>query len=431
MTTLIKLNGKIAVLLLSIIVISANAFSADVFKKGKDAQEKTYVSFKGKVVDEETNEALVFASVAIEGTNIATVTNTEGDYLIKIPKDKMNGELKVSFMGYQTKSVSISELKEGRNNTIKMTVETVKLSEINVFPNNPRLLIEKVIENRHRNYQDEAVIMRSFYRETVQKRRNYIGLSEAVVDVYKQPYTSMRIDAVKLYKGRRSQSVEKMDTLLFKLQGGPYSTLLLDVIRDPYLILADDVIDQYNYTYENITRVDGELNYVISFKQHDYINTPLFYGKFYINVDNFAISSAFFSLNTENRNEASAMFIKKKPLGASVYPTAAKYLVKYTQKDGRWYYNYSRGEVAFKVNWKKKVFNTTYSTMVEMAVTDWDKANEKTFKPSDRIKMNVIMNDAVDGFADKDFWGELNTIEPEKSIESAIKKISKNINKEN
>lgn len=426
MRTLIKNNARIVALLLGVIFLSASAYA---FNKSRDVQDKTYVSFKGKVIDSETNEALVFASVAIEGTNIATVTNTEGNYLIKIPKDKINGELKVSFMGYKTQTVSIAELKEGRNNTIKMEVETVKLSEVNVFPNNPRLLIEKVIQQRNKNYQNDPVIMRSFYRETVQKRKSYIGLSEAVVDVYKQPYSSMRSDAVKLYKGRRSESVEKMDTLLFKLQGGPYSTLLLDVIRDPYLILADDVIDKYSYTYENITRVDGELNYVISFKQHSYISTPLFYGKFYINVDNFAISSAFFSLNTENKNEASSMFIKKKPIGASVYPTTAKYLVKYSKKDGRWYYNYSRGEVAFKVNWNKKLFNTTYSTMVEMAVTDWDLASEKTFKPSDRMKMNVIMNDAVNGFADKDFWGELNTIEPERSIETAIKKISKNLKK--
>ena len=41
--------------------------------------------------------------------------------------------------------------------------------------------------------------------------------------------------------------------------------------------------------------------------------------------------------------------------------------------------------------------------------------------------MNVIMNDAVDGFGDSEFWGAYNVIEPEKSIESAIKKIKKSI----
>lgn len=428
MKTTIKLNLSIAVLITSIFIGSAFASAPDFFKKDK-SDDKNYVSFEGKVVDAKTSEALIFASLTLEGTNIATVSNSEGDFIIKIPKDKLSGNIKVSYMGYKNISLPLSELKESRKNTIKLTIETVKLTEINIFPNSPGLLIDKVIQNKNKNYQNEPVIMRSFYRETVKKRRSYISLSEAVVDVYKQPYWSIRNDAVKLFKGRKSEDVAKVDTLLFKLQGGPYSTLMLDLIREPYLILDDEVRDKYIYTYENITRVDGELNYVISFKQHEYINTPLFYGKFYINVDNFAISSAFFSLNTENKREASAMFIKRKPLGASVYPTAANYLVKYNQKDNKWYYSYSRGEVSFKVNWKKKLFNTMYSTMVEMAVTDWKVADEKTFKGSERMKTTVILNEEVSSFADKDFWGELNTIEPEKSIESAIKKISKSIDK--
>ena len=67
--------------------------------------------------------------------------------------------------------------------------------------------------------------------------------------------------------------------------------------------------------------------------------------------------------------------------------------------------------------------------MVEMAVTDWDKAGNKPFKPSDRLKMNVVMSDAVSGFADEDFWGKYNTIEPEQSIEAAIRKIKRQLDK--
>jgi hypothetical protein len=419
----------IAGLLFLVMVNAANASEPGLFTKNKGSDDLTYITYKGKIVDEDTQAPLIFASIAIEGTNIATVSNSEGFFSIKIPKENQGSQLKISYMGYESYTTPISSLKEDKNNLIKLKMVSVTLTEISVFPNNPRLLIDKVLENRNKNYQDEAVLMTAFYRETIKKRKSYIALSEAVVEVYKYPYQNFRPDAVKLFKGRRSQDVEKMDTLLFKLQGGPYSTLMLDIIKDPYLILAEDVIDNYTYSYVNITRVDGQLNYVIEFKQHSYVTTPLFYGKFYINVDNFAISSAFFSLNTENRAEASAMFIKKKPLGVSVYPTAANYLVKYTEKDGKWYYSYSRGEVEFKVNWKRKLLSTNFVTMVEMAVTDWEKAGDKVFKPSDRIKMNVIMNDAVEGFNDKDFWGELNTIEPEKSIESAIKKISKNLEK--
>jgi hypothetical protein len=66
-----------------------------------------------------------------------------------------------------------------------------------------------------------------------------------------------------------------------------------------------------------------------------------------------------------------------------------------------------------------------------MAVTDWEKTEEKTFRGAERMKTNIVMSDTELGFADTDFWGAYNVIEPEKSIESAIKKIQKNIEKLN
>ena len=45
-----------------------------------------------------------------------------------------------------------------------------------------------------------------------------------------------------------------------------------------------------------------------------------------------------------------------------------------------------------------------------------------------KLSPYVIMSDRITNSADINFWGEYNIIEPEKSIESAIKKIkSKNL----
>ncbi len=427
-TTIFKIQVKaIAVLIAFLISNSVFAEKPAFFLKHKGFDDKTFVLFNGKVVDSNSQKPLVFASVAVEGTNIATVTNAEGGFSIKIPNNELSGKIKISYMGYENLILPISTLQKKKNNLIELKIVSIKLTEVNVFPDNPRLLIEKVLENRTQNYHTDAVLMTAFYRETIKKHNKYVGLSEAVVEVYKQPYQSNKRDAVKIYKGRSSSNIKKMDTLLLKLQGGPASSLFLDIVKNPYMILSDDVLDKYDYSFSNITKVDDKLNYVIEFKQNPYVITPLFYGRIYINMDNFAISSMFFSLNTENRSEASAMFVKKKPIGVSVYPTTADYMVKYTEKDGKWYYGYSRGEVAFKVKWKRKLFNSNFSTLVEMAVTDWKKTESKTFKSADRIKMNIIMAEKVNGFGDKDFWGEQNIIEPDKSIESAIEKIKRKL----
>ena len=48
-------------------------------------------------------------------------------------------------------------------------------------------------------------------------------------------------------------------------------------------------------------------------------------------------------------------------------------------------------------------------------------------KVKDRLKSSVIMSDEASGFSDPEFWGEYNLIEPEKPIETAIKKIQKQL----
>ena len=65
-----------------------------------------------------------------------------------------------------------------------------------------------------------------------------------------------------------------------------------------------------------------------------------------------------------------------------------------------------------------------------MAITDWNINKDLlTNKQTKKLKSNSILQDQVSGFSDPDFWGEYNIIEPEKSIETAIKKIKRQVEK--
>ena len=428
---LLKKQARFFILLLMSVLIVPGLSANDMMKKKKLVlEEGTYKEIKGKVVDASNGDDLVFANITVEGTNIATVTNSEGNFLLKVPNDMLNKNITISYIGYEQKIMPLATLKADKNK-IKLDVLTVSLDAITVFPKDPNLLIEAVLNRRKENYVQDENLMTAFYRETIRKRRAYASLSEAVVEVYKQGYSNQKYDAVKLLKGRKSADYSKIDTLLFKLQGGPYSTLMLDIMKSPYMILRYDVLDQYDFEIGNITRQDDRLLFVLKFKQKDWVPEPLFYGSLYIDSETMAIVSASYNVNTEDKDAVGRLFIKRKPAGAVVYPTKASYLVTYREQDGKWIYGYSRGEITFKVNWKKKLFNTYYHTGIEMAITDWEKTDAKTFKGDDRMKKNIVMSDTELGFADSNFWGAYNVIEPEKSIESAIKKIQKNIEKLN
>jgi hypothetical protein len=412
--------------ILPFVFIFSLFFGFSVTNLAQNESPDHFRSFKGSVIDSVTNDPLVFATLAVDGTNIATVTNSEGEFILKVPEFSIENDLSVSFIGYEKKKLILTSLKPD-GNKLKLKPISVNLVEVSVFPTDPNLLIKAIMGRRNENYMDQSMRNIAFYRETIKKGWNYVSLTEAVVDIYKQPYSSSRSDQVSLLIGRKSTDYDKVDTLVFKLQGGPLAALMLDIMKEPYTLFYEGNIDQYQFQIAKVTRLDDRLLYVISFGQKSGDGDPWFYGQLYVDTENLAITSASFSLNLDNKEAAARMFIRKKPMGAKVYPTKATYMVNYREKDGHWYFAYSRGQVDFKINWRKKLFNSNYYTTMELAVTDKINTENGAFKASDRLKMNVIMEDAVQGFANDDFWGDYNVIEPEQPIENTIKRIQKQL----
>lgn len=396
-------------------------------------QESTvdFDQYSGEVVDESTNKPLVFATLTVEGTNISTITNTEGNFLLKVPKNSTSSSLIVSFLGYRTENVPLSELKL-ENNKISLTVSVTQLSEINInAPRDAMALVRETMAKRDENYFGDPTLMTAFYRETIKRRRRNVSLAEAVVNIYKTPYSSNRDDAVELYKARKSTDYSKLDTVALKLQGGPYNTLYVDVMKYPEYLFANESISNYKFSFDRSIRVNDALIYVIKFAQHENILEPLYQGELYIDVEKRTLTSAIFFLNITDKDKAAQLFVRRKPAKVDVWPTEVAYRVDYREKEGRWYYGYSSVSMEFKVNWADKWFNSVYSMTAEMAITDWEKnMSGELPKNRERIKKSIIMGDEAIGFSDADFWGEYNIIEPEKSIESAIRKIQRQLRRE-
>jgi hypothetical protein len=274
--------------------------------------------------------------------------------------------------------------------------------------------------------------MTAFYRETIKKRRKNASLSEAVLEIYKQPYTNYKSDQIKLIKARKNTDYSRLDTVALKLQGGPFSTLYSDLMKYPDYVFNEDFLSTYVFSFDKFTQVNNRSVYVIDFEPHPTVTIPLYSGKLYIDAGTFALLSAVYTLDVSNKEVASKLFIKKKPRKAKVYPTHVAYRVDYRTKGNKWYYGYSNAQLTFKINWDNRLFNSVYTLSCEMAITDWkNNPSQQNVKFKDRLKPTVILTEAASGFSDPDFWGEYNIIEPEKSIESAIKKINKQLKKLN
>ena len=425
MKTFKNISFYAVLLLLAFIFQSAMATGAG----RKKADQQSYLTIKGKVVDAETGVPLVFATVAVMESNIAIVTNIDGEFTLKLGLELTSKNLEVSYLGYKNKVVPVSSLRDnGYKNMISMEAAPIPIKEIIVKPLDPQDIVEKAIVKISKNYEQVPNLMTAFYRETIRKNRTYVSIGEAVVEIFKAPYANdIRFDGARIYKGRKSADVEKMDTVLFKLQGGPVNVLQLDIAKNTEAVLTAEAMEYYNYTLSSVIEINGKPHYVIDFIQKPSVDMPLFMGSLYIEMDSYAITEAEFGFNLSDKVAASSIFIRKKPLGMEVTPEVATYRTKYREQDGKWHFEYSRAEVKFKVDWKKKLFNTYYTTMSEIAITDRTDQEVIKFAGKDKIRYSDVFSEKVSAFADPDFWGEYNVIEPDQSIESAIRKLSKKL----
>jgi hypothetical protein len=425
-TSLKNLFKGLGMMLIALTITSMQV-NGSAWNRERSAQDTTIKVFTGKVIDHSTRKPVVFANVYLIGSSLGTVTNADGEFILKVPTTELNRKVGFSNLGYKNLIISLSDLKD-RENTIRLELAATPLEQVVIRSDDPLDLLRMAYRRIPENYNTDAEMQVGFYRETVKQNRSYVAVAEAVLDVYKSPYTSiMDYDRVKIFKGRKSEDVKKMDTLMFKLQGGPRTSFLLDVVKNPGEILSEEYFDKYDFKFAGYASIDGRDNYVIEFDQKLDVDIALYKGTVYLDTKNMAISRIDFAFSDKALDIADNELVRKKPMDLKIDVLGADYSINYRVLDEKWYLNHVRSELIFKCDWKKKRFDATYTTALEMAVTDRNTDNINKAKYRDQAKMTDIFADKVNAYKDENFWGEYNYIKPEESIESIINKLNKKL----
>ena len=383
-----------------------------------------YVTISGIVKDKSDKHTLSYANVSIAGGTESTVTNADGEFTFKVKEPVGNTMLKVSHLGYANALIRLKEGDSGLS-TVWLTPSTLMLNEVVVSGRNPRELIEEAIRKIPTNYSTEADQLTGFYRETSRKRRRYINIAEAVIDLRKTPYTQdANHDRVRILKGRRLLSPKVSDTLAVKLLGGPNASIYLDVVKNPDLLLSPEVLPYYNFHFEEPTAIDKRPQYVVSFTPNSSLPYALYYGKFYIDKERLSFTRAEFFLDMSDRYKATQAILRSKPFGLRFKPEEVAYQVNYTDHNGKTYLSYVRNEIRFKCDWRRRLFSTNYAVVSEMVVTDIEPSTTN-IPLREAFGKDQILSDDASLFFDKDFWGNYNIVKPDESLEKAVEKLRK------
>lgn len=391
----------------------------------RDDADPEFITISGVVKDKNNKKRLEYVNISIPGSTSGTITNEDGEFSFKIKDASHVKAVEISHIGYYNNKVEVSG-KNLSDLTVWMTPYENMLDEIIIHAKEPRYLVEEAIKKIPENYSKKTNMLTGFYRETAQKGRRYINISEAVIDVYKTPYhEAIDRDRVQIYKGRKLLSQRSTDTLAVKLLGGPNLSILCDIVKNPDVLLDRECLPYYLFKMEESTNIDNCPQYVISFKPQVIMPYALYYGKLYIDKERLSFTRAEFNLSMDDRNKATQAILKKKPFGLRFRPLEVAYLVNYKDRNGVTYLNYIRNGVRFKCDWKRKLFSTNYTIISEMVVTDGKEENVTNIPYKMAFKETQSLSDKVENFMDEDFWGAYNIIEPTESLESAVNKLKK------
>jgi hypothetical protein len=396
----------------------------------KATQVASYKSLRGLVIDSKTRHPLPYSNVFLINKSTGTITNMGGRFELKISSSEPDDTLGVSFIGYKLYKMPVSALDTGLI-VVRLSSSKVQIKEVIVKPLDPIYILTKTIEAIPNNYDRKPAVYTAFFRESTRQDNTDISLSEAVINIFKEPYTSMRDDQIKIFKGRKGSNTGEKEFVDFVVQGGLFNTLQLDIVKNLPTFLDADYFALYEYQIERIITHFDRPTYVISFDQREGVKYPCYKGRVYIDVESLAIVGASFQLSEKGMSYATGIYVKKTPKRLGVKPISAKYEVFYRAYHGKWNLSNVRSDIMIRVRRKKNKqqdrFNSDFESTSEFVITNKDTANIARFKFAEVSKPRDVLVEQI-GETDQEFWGSENVIKPEEPIEKTILKIGRRNN---
>ncbi len=391
--------------------------------KGINAVKNEYLKISGRVKNQDDKKPIPYASISIFGKAIGTITNREGNFELKLQSKHKSDTLIISCLGYTQQFIELDTLRTFKLNLELKPLE-IRLKEIQITVVDPYEVVNKMIDNVRHNYPDESFLMTAFYREVLLQDEKYINVSEAVLNILKSSYEStFREDRIRFLKGRKSKEVSPFKWVDFKMQGGPYYTTRLDIIKNMDSFLDQEYRNLYQYETEQIIEYLGRPAYVIRFQPLGKMDFLSYEGHLFIEKDTYALLHADFELSREGKKIARRSLIRKKPKQFHVRPIDLKYQVNYKRTDGKWHLNTAKTSVKFRVRSRRDKINSVFHSVSDLLITDHEKTELRRFDREESLRSIDIFTELITDY-DPEFWGQFNIIQPNEDLRKALQGIN-------
>lgn len=146
--------------------------------------QNSFVSIKGKVIDNQTKVPISFASVYVRGSSAGTTTNADGIFLFHIASTFIKDTLEVSMIGYDHFK-SVVRIMAEKENVIELKSIPTILNEVVVKYSKKELtgkdIVRKAVQAIPENYPMKPFIIEGFFRDLQRENDKPVELLEAAL----------------------------------------------------------------------------------------------------------------------------------------------------------------------------------------------------------------------------------------------------------
>jgi hypothetical protein len=308
---------------------------------GVHANAQTKFTLSGQILDSKTNEPLPYANISIPQSLSGVISNEKGEFQYHIPENFENSEILITYIGYKTVKINISETETGKLTIIRMEPLFQQLQEVKVAGNKSKTeavdIVNKAIKNIRKNYPKEKTLYYGYYRDYIRPAwtDSCKNLFEAALVIEDRGFhlSDFERTKIKLEQLRYNPAISVDSSLNqaydVKSKFIPYMGLAaaneLSILRahDPnrnHKIMTFSYVDildykftpNHNFHYESITEQDSVRIYCIRFDKHtkDSSAKTEYWadGKIYISSESFAILKFSYSVSCNTPTYTGVLF---------------------------------------------------------------------------------------------------------------------------
>ena len=302
----------------------------------------------GKIIEAKTNTIVPYASIEINDASYGTASDEAGKFMLLIEPAKIKKSLKISSIGFFTRTISIDSLL-GLNHAevmISLTPKVIKLEEVLVQskPISPEEMVKEAIENVNKNYNQQPFNMEFYSNLSVKDTIETVYKVESILSTYRAGYTKGAFNISKIVEKRetgtsplRPETDKKSKQEHFDYHP-TFHVFLIDQIgvgSSMYTVFNPKIFKKLNFKTVGFTQFDKDTVCIIHYGlkpgelKDGKIEKEKYSGTLYIATKNLAIIKH--TLTTGNKRNPTTIIYKE--YKENYYPYSIQSMLAINEKD--------------------------------------------------------------------------------------------------